>query len=437
MFYNKFLEKFALPIGDFINNSQFIKDLRYWRNVDTYSEKELKQLQASNLKKLLKHAVSKATYYKGIALRGNSPIEWLSNFPILSKEDLRNNQKLILTEDTSKLTKISSSGSTGINTSVYMNSRDLSSLRAGLIHWWEWSGYKMGMPLIQTGISPDRGVLKSIKDFLFNTTYVSAFSHTDNQLKKICKKLSRKSNFFLVGYASSLNVIASYAIKNNYNIQLKAIISLGDKLFSQYRKNLYAAFNCEVFDTYGSAEGFLIAAQADNEYLYVLSPQTYIEIVDHNNNPVPDGELGHIVVTRLDGYAMPLIRYKIGDLGILLPKSKYPKNRKFQYPILQQIIGRDTDIVKTPKGKVLVVHSFTGIFEYFTEIKQFKVVQLTLDGISIEYIPSDDFTDKVLEKIKNEIQKNIEEEHFVISFKRVSRILPTQSGKPQIIESHL
>ncbi len=433
--YPKFLEYILLPIGDFFNRSSFCKDLSFWRNVDALSSDELVELQQDNLKKILKYSSLNVKYYNSVKLTGDNPKDWLQEFPILTKDILRNNSEVLLAVKNKGLKKISSSGSSGISSSVYMNKNDLSSLRAGLIHWWEWYGYRIGNPIIQTGISPNRGVLKSLKDYFFKTIYVNAFVHTEEQIITILKRVKTNKRYTLAGYASSLNVIAEIAEKYEFKIQFISVISLGDKLFAHYRKNIERTFNCKVYDTYGSAEGFLIGAEYDLDYMYILSPQTYIEILDDENNPVPDGTMGNIVVTRLDGYAMPLIRYKIGDLGILLPENKYPKQRKFQYPLLQQIVGRDTDIVKTRKGKILVVHSFTGVFEYVSEIKQFKIIQNTLDGIHIEYIKSEGFTNSILKDVKTKLQFYIEDETFKITFVEVKFIAPTKSGKPQIIES--
>ena len=208
-------------------------------------------------------------------------------------------------------------------------------------------------------------------------------------------------------------------------------------MFDHYRKNISKTFKCDIQDTYGSAEGFLISSQLDLEYSYILSPQVFVEILDDNNRPVPDGQLGHVVVTRLDGFAMPLIRYKIGDLAIKLPKEKYPKNKKFEYPLLEKIIGRDTDVVKTNKGKIMIVHSFTGIFEYIIEIKQFKIIQNSLNGIHILVVKGEGFETSILEVVKEKILEKLEFEEFSITFEIVCQISPSKSGKPQIIESNL
>src|SRR5690606_1855071 len=119
---------------------------------------------------------------------------------------------------------------------------------------------------------------------------------------------------------------------------------------------------------------------------YIYTPSSYLELLDDDDRPVPDGEIARVVVTKLDGYAMPLIRYDTGDLAIKLPRHLYPNIRRFNFPLLQKVIGRNTDIINTPEGKNLIVHTFTGIFEFYEEIKQFRVIQREIAKIEIEFI---------------------------------------------------
>lgn len=440
--YNLFLEHIVLPLGDLINKSSYIKQLKYWRRIDNYSKEELDLLQAKNLLKLLNHTIESVPYYQNLNLqnRYKDSEEWLKQFPIINKFTIRENSNYLISNkyNKNKLISYSSSGSSGIQTSVFMTKSEQSIIRGVLTHWWEWSGYKIGKPIVQTGITPNRGFLKSIKDTLFNTIYLNAFSHSQDQLKAICEKINTNpKKFFIAGYASSLNVLATYAIESNYSLYVNGIISLGDKLFDHYKKNITIAFNSSVKDTYGSNEGFMIAAQDDLDAYYILSPHVYVEILDDHGNELEDGIMGNIVVTRLDCFSMPLIRYKIGDLGIKLPKENYPEKRKYNYPLLQQVVGRETDIVVLPDNTKLVVHSFTGIFEYIKEIEQFKVIQEDISGITIEYIKSKLFNLNALEKATLELRKYIKDPKFVINFKEVTYIAPTKSGKPQIIESRI
>ena len=179
-----------------------------------------------------------------------------------------------------------------------------------------------------------------------------------------------------------------------------------------------------------------MGAQADLPYYYIMSPHVFIEILDENNNEVEDGVLGNVVVTRLDSRSMPLIRYKPGDLAIKLKKDDYPKSRKFNFPLLEKIIGRDTDIIISPKGNFLIVHFFTAIFEFEESIKQFRVVQTSSDKFKIEYIKNRNFKTSTIEKLEKEMCVKAKEKLNII-WLEVFCIPPTKSGKPQIIESNL
>jgi len=211
-------------------------------------------------------------------------------------------------------------------------------------------------------------------------------------------------------------------------------LSWGDKLFDHYKTNLRKAFgNPSVTEHYGTTEGVVISGMCQEEKHHQLTPQTYLELLDAKGNPVKPGELGYVVVTRLDAYAFPLIRYYLGDLAIRAEEtSTCACGRPF--PMLTKIVGRDTDIVSTPSGKYLIVHFFTGILEHYPTIQQFRVIQRQEGAIEIEYIPSPGFEENVLEVIRNVMYERAEE-IFPIEWKKVAEIPATPSGKPQIVQN--
>ncbi len=438
MLYNLFLEKIILPLGDILVGSSFMKELKNLRYQDTLTEEQLEQLQKEKLSKLLFYAVNNSTHYaKFKDMYEEDPVKFLKKFPILDKTTLRNNTDNLLTKNKSDLVVQRSSGSSGVQTTVYFDKKEQSIQRAYQIRWWEWAGYQIGDPILQTGITPKRGTLKKIKDLLFQTYYLPAFTHSEKNALAAFKWVSCKTNVVLAGYASSLYVLAEIAKKNKQKLHFKTAISWGDKLFDHYRKSIEKTFETQVYETYASSEGFMIAAQKDLPYMYIMSTDVYVEIVDDNGEEVPDGQLGHVIVTKLNNFSMPLIRYRIGDLAIKLHRKDYPKQRKYAYPLLQKVIGRDTDLIKTRSGKYMVVHSFTGIIEHYPEIKQYTVLQKELDGIVIQYIADKNFETKILDAIEHEIRKSLQEDDFYIYFEKVESIAPTVSGKPQIIQSLL
>lgn len=437
--YNSILEKIIMPIGDQVNGSCVMKELRRWRSYSTLSSEEIDNIAQANLQSILSYAVLNVPYYnKYIQKReGISPYEWIKEFPIVKKMDIRNhiNDMIAIGYKRKSLIECRSSGSSGIQGITYESKEEQSVHRALQILFWEWSGYYLGKRIVQTGMTT-RTPLKQIKDLLLRTYYIFAFNHDEKQVLDLFCKIQNKRDLHLAGYASSLNVFAEIARKNNVNINFDAAISWGDKLFDQYARNIFNAFHCKCYDTYGCSEGVLIGAKKDLDYFYIMSPHVYVEIVDKEGNAVPDGELGYVLITRLDAYSMPLIRYYIGDLAVKLPQSRYPLKRDLPYPLLERVIGRDTDIVRTHKGAYLVVHAFTGIFEHYPAIRQFKVIQYNLDGIEIEYIKGDGFSISILDEIRNIILAKLNED-FAINFKEVEVIEATKSGKPQIIQSFI
>ncbi len=434
--YRLSIEHFILPLGDLLSGSTVMKQLKQWRGIGKQSEENIQALSDNNLKHLLSEAVSKVPYYNTFKNdRGLSPQEWLKTFPIMTKQEINAHIDQLTSKPLNQLIKKESSGSSGIHATTYMDRSSLDTIRAIQMLWWEWSGWKIGQPILQTGMGKDRGRLKKLKDLVLRTNYTLAFGLSESETLEILKNNQQRKNAFLAGYASSLYVLAKTANEANLNtLKFDAAVSWGDKLFPHYKEEIERAFHCKISDTYGCSEGIMIAAQKDLPYYYIMSPHVHLEILDENGNDVRDGELGRVVVTRLDTIGMPFIRYYTGDLAVKLPREKYPENRELNYPLLERIIGRDTDIVRTKKGGHMIVHFFTAIFQLEPSFKQFKIIQRNVDGIEIEFIPATSFDPNAKQRIEKRIQDELKET-IAIEWREVQEILPTKSGKPQIIES--
>jgi len=440
--YSAFLKNIILPLGDFLFGGNYLKTLNRWNHFDTLSEKELLQIQNEELEKTLKYAIKHVPFYKNIQYSpGLSPVENLKNFPILTKEILRNPENQLISDkfDKTKLHKNFSSGSSGIQSFSYSTKKNVFYLQGLNYHWYGWGGFKIGDKLLQFGISPKRSLPKKLKDIFFRVQYENAFSLDDTDYYRIYQDLNRKKISYILGYPSAINQLAEFFIKNDYTFPLKSIISLGDKLFPHFEENYRKAFNHpKVIDTYGCAEGIMLACRDDIPYYYISSPHVYVEIVNDEGNEVKDGELGHVLATCFTNDAQPFIRYKLGDLAIKLPKEKYPKNRRLNYPLLEKIVGRETDIVKTPTGKTLIVHSFTGIIEYYPDIRQYQIIQKSTDEIILKYIVDEliPLKENTLHEIRNKINR-LTDHSLKISFEETDYIQNSPSGKPQIIKSLL
>jgi len=432
--YNFLIENLLLPAGDRLLGTQFINQLQWARKIQYFSANELAKCESDALRKILIHASTNVAFYKNLKVASSAdPIAWLKNFPVIYKNTIKENTTAMLFKSRAKLIAESSSGSSGVQVTVYMSVKESSRTQAWQTLLWEWGGFKLGNRFFQLGMTTKRPIVKRIKDILLRTYYQQAFNISQAEVKKSLMKKSDFSHCVMGGYASGLYSYALHARDLGLKVNFKSVISWGDKMFPHYRKLIKEVFGASVTDTYGSTEGFVIAGQCEQENYHVLSPHVYLELLDKEGKEVANGEPGYVVVTRLDGYTMPLIRYYLGDIAVKEAEDvKCACGREL--PMIRQIIGRDTDIVRTRSGKLLIVHFFTGIFEHFEQIKQFRVIQQNLDSISIEYIPESNFSLSVLEEIKSVIVDKLEEQ-FEIKFQEVQHIEPTASGKPQIIKS--
>lgn len=438
--YSWIIEKCIFKLGDFALKTSFIKELENCRIINQLNEEELNSIQLKKLEELLKYASSYSTYFaklgENLHINFDGSVDaTLKQFPILTKEILRNNLDDIVTMNKKDLIVYETSGSSGKATKVYLTKAEESICRAILINWWEWCGYYLGKPYLQTGMTTKRGLVKTLKDWFTRTHYMDAFNLTDDEIVKHLNKIQNKGYHF-GGYASSLYVIAQVAEQRKLDLTFDGVISWGDKMFPHYREKIERVFQTKVYENYACNEGIMVGQKVDLPYFYIYTPNVYLELLDENGNEVPDGEIGRVIITKLDGYATPLIRYETGDLAIKLPRNEYPENRKYNFPLLKMVIGRDTDIIKTPEGNRLIVHTFTGIFEFYPSIKQFRVIQNVVDEIEIEYIKTTDFEESTLNNIEKDLRDKTKT-NIKIIWKEVDFIPNTKSGKPQLIQNNL
>jgi len=414
-----------------------MRHLKAWREIQWLRTSDLRDRQRQGLERVLRFATTRIAYYQRLGIRlAGDPFDDLARFPIVGKPAIKAEPDAFVLGPRSRLVCEKSSGSSGVQGAVYMTREEASHAQAIQTLWWEWAGFRLGFKYFQRGITPERRFVKRIKDILLRTTYVSAYQLNEQEARTWLLYLRRNPHRHMGGYASSLYVFARLAKDLAIDdIRFDSVISWGDKLFQHYRESIEMQFHCRVFDTYGCTEGLMIAGQCERGTYHIMTPHVRLELLDDNDRPVKPGHLGRVVVTRLDNFSMPLIRYALGDLAEAADPSLLCDCGR-QFPILARVVGRETDVVRTPSGKHMVVHFFTGIMEHFSEIRQFRVVQRTPENIEIEYIPDINFSPTVLARVRQTIHARLGEP-FPILFQEVSYIAPTPSGKPEIVKLEL
>jgi phenylacetate-CoA ligase len=142
------------------------------------------------------------------------------------------------------------------------------------------------------------------------------------------------------------------------------------------RRRIEATFGCPVTNRYGCEEASLIACECERHRgLHVNADSVLVEVI-RDGRPAPPGTPGSLVVTDLSNFAMPLVRYLIGDVGVLADRS-CPCGRAF--PLLESIEGREADYVVTADGRLISGISLTENFAVLVPgVAQLQIIQEAL-----------------------------------------------------------
>ena len=248
-------------------------------------------------------------------------------------------------------------------------------------------------------------------------------------MDNIISSINREKPKLILSYAQSIYEIAKYINENRIKIyEPSAIMTSASVLLPHYREKIEDVFKVKVFDRYGSREVGDMACECENhEGLHINMKLHYLQIIDDYNNQVVDGERGNIVITTLKNNVMPLIKYKIGDIGIISDKQcSCGRGTK----ILKEITGRSINMFKTVNGDKIYPF-FSKLFFFKDYIKQYQVVQEKIDLVIINLVLNNDFNEKIeidLLRIKNDIKK-IMGSKTRVEFRFLDNIECTDTGK--------
>jgi phenylacetate-CoA ligase len=171
-------------------------------------------------------------------------------------------------------------------------------------------------------------------------------------------------------------------------LRFERVMTFSEVLSPETRRAAEAAFDCKVVDCYGCNEGGFIAWQCPvhETVMHIAAESNFVELLDEQGEPVAQGELGRVVLTSLHNFAMPLIRYDVGDLAAFGPPCSCGRG----LPALSRIAGRTHSVFILPGGRRLVPDARDLAFFEFIPMRQFQFVQHTLNDFELRYVPAHD-----------------------------------------------
>ena len=221
-----------------------------------------------------------------------------------------------------------------------------------------------------------------------NVHYLNAFRMTPERMREVVTWMNSNSPKLIVAYAQAAYELAGFIQREGLTVRPQhALVTSAGTLYPFMRETMARVFGCPVYNQYGSREVSDIAVEVPGiSGLWVPPWSVYVEVVDDQDMPVPFGSSGSLVVTCLKNYAMPLIRYRIGDIGSLWLADTPFANQAGQ--VLQSVQGRSVDAFRTRNGTVIDGEYFTHLMYFRPWVARFQVVQEALDRVVYRVVAS-------------------------------------------------
>jgi len=386
------------------------------------SQEELLSSQWQLVRETINKAVREVPYYRRVCAdtgwdMNNKKFSYedFLGFPKLDKETLQNNIKEFLNPHyAGRVTTGRTSGSTGLSLTLYYTSEHESYSEAGRWRAKNWWGVKPGSPQVAIWGRPYTGykdrIAQQVKSYLMNSLMFSAFDLREEALVRIWKKISRFKPSVIYGYPSAIYTLAVYLKENRIvadKLGIKVVIITAESSTSIQRDLIEEVFGCKTANEYGCSETGGFVYECPEGSWHISSELTFMEFLDNNGSPVSSDEIGELYVTHLRNDYMPLIRYRLGDIGGPL-QGLCACGRCL--PLMNISVAKERDFIVLSNGErhtseILVYITRAVLEKYPDAILHFRALQKNAESLEVEIVPGSGDMDEALRYFRRLLSK--------------------------------
>ena len=336
--------------------SEIANYLLEYKKTDWFDSNEINEYQVDKLKKLLAFSVEHVPYYRRVFQERNltlddfKTVSDLKKLPILTKEIVfREGENLFANVELEGIKVNTTSGSTGTPI-VFRKQKSCRDIESALMRRYKENGSicddDYGVLIWGTHSLKKQDVLKGkVKSWLLNQSVFNSYDLSDANLERLIKCLKKKEVMYLRGYTSAVFYIASLVNQRGLHFEIPFVSVTAEQLYDFQRKEIVRAFGNNLYNQYGCGEcGALAFECSSHEGLHHAFEHSILEVLDDNGH---DSIHGKVVLTNLDNYAMPLIRYENGDL-VTVSDHECSCGRRSM--LIDHIDGRTYDVFEGENG---------------------------------------------------------------------------------------
>jgi phenylacetate-CoA ligase len=219
---------------------------------------------------------------------------------------------------------------------------------------------------------------------------------------------------------------AEFVQERGFNdIKFEAIFASAEVLYPAQRQLIEKVFDGKMFNRYGTRELGGISCECEaHTGLHASIEDVYIEILQ-DGKPADAGQVGNIIVTNLNNYGMPFIRYSIGDMGAWRVEDHCPCGREL--PVMDLALARQIDMFKTRDGRA-VWGGFASPMFGMKGVKRFQLIQKSLDYVVARIVKDAELDEAKLADIEHTVKIALGD-HVNVEFEFPDEIGVYDSGK--------
>lgn len=389
----RLVQHVLLPLHERLKRKPTFERLRALEDTQWLATAALAEYRVTRLRHLLAFTHDHVPYYRalmeerGIAPAAVQSLDDLGRFPLLTRELLQTRfEDLRARASLPRVHRRSSGGSTGTPVTVLVDMNRMGMGEAARLRAHRWFGVEPGAREAILWGTPAKltrdEVVRRVRDWLLNSTVLSAFDMGGAALRRHAATVSRLRPAKIYGYASACYLLAAHFQEQGLEPPrgLRAVFTTAEPLYDFQRKTIEDGLGCPVAVEYGCRDGGLVALECPEGGLHIVAESMHVEILD----PDADGR-GEIVLTNFDSLAFPIVRYRTGDIGSLDPT---PCRCGRTLPKLRSVEGRRTDFLVTPSGRVLHALSAIYILRESPLVREFRIIQDAPDHLTVEIVPA-------------------------------------------------
>ena len=225
--------------------------------------------------------------------------------------------------------------------------------------------------------------MKDFRDWLTNDLLISAFEISEKKIPEMMEKIKRFKPKCVFGYPSTIALFCEVAGKFGYRLDkegVNVVFSTAEVLYDHQRESISKSFGgVPVTDCYGSREGGFVCHECEQGRYHVIEPNYLIEFLQ-NGRDVGIGEDGEVILTHLDAWGMPFIRYRTGDVA---QPGEGGCTCGRTWRTIRNIRGRTTDFIVTPDGRWQHALSVIYVVRDIEGVDEFKIIQHRPDEVEV------------------------------------------------------